>query len=266
MRKDNTDSELQVKSPSWLWAQLRRLGSVAILATRALTWTYGHLVAAWVVLASSASYGVDSLRRYSYVALNPTQRRAAMQDRWFFWRARRFGAKIRFRTFALLIRGRNSLSAKISTGRLFGEFVRLSLGNIALSIFIVLGCLSLDQLLLTHTQSWKEWFGAYYTASDYSIYSSFLGTLAGVSGVFLGLYFTAVSVVASTGYATAPPNLRSLILREHAGSVYVTFVVRLGSMSPTEHPTDGLVLPGQRSVTHVGQGPQNFRYSGNPGG
>lgn len=45
-------------------------------------------------------------------------------------------------------------------------------------------------------------------------------TLAQMAGTLLGLYFTAISVVVSTGYARVPPEIRALMIRDEASSLY----------------------------------------------
>ena len=48
-----------------------------------------------------------------------------------------------------------------------------------------------------------------------------LGIVAQVAGVFLALYFTAVSVVASTVYAKVPGEIRELLMKEKVGNSYI---------------------------------------------
>ena len=52
---------------------------------------------------------------------------------------------------------------------------------------------------------------------------------AQVTGVFLGLYFTAVSVVASTAYGNVPPELRSVLIEDEVGNVYLKLVGYTGA-------------------------------------
>ena len=55
---------------------------------------------------------------------------------------------------------------------------------------------------------------------DASTYVSLLTTLASIAGTFLGLYFTAISLVLSTSYADAPDDVRKLLMREKTGNLY----------------------------------------------
>ena len=66
---------------------------------------------------------------------------------------------------------------------------------------------------------------------DKDAISQFLGTVAGVAGVFLGLYFAAISVVASSMFANVPGVVREQLVREKAGTLYVKGLALLTSTS-----------------------------------
>jgi hypothetical protein len=55
-------------------------------------------------------------------------------------------------------------------------------------------------------------------------YISFLGTVAAVSGVFIGLYFAAISTIAGSIYANVPSNIRQLLAHERVGNTYMLFL------------------------------------------
>jgi len=58
-----------------------------------------------------------------------------------------------------------------------------------------------------------------------------LSIIASISGIFLGLYFTAISVVASSIFARVPSDLRELLLKEKVGYQYIKILVILTSTS-----------------------------------
>lgn len=60
-------------------------------------------------------------------------------------------------------------------------------------------------------------------------YVQLLSTVAAVSGVFLALYFTAVSAVASSIYGSVPNNVRELMVRDRLGNAYVKIIAFLTS-------------------------------------
>ncbi len=68
------------------------------------------------------------------------------------------------------------------------------------------------------------------------------GVLAQISGLILGLYFTAMSVVVSTVYSKVPENIRNLIAKEKVGDKYINILMLLGTTSLIEL---GIILQGQ---------------------
>src|SRR5262249_39713335 len=70
-----------------------------------------------------------------------------------------------------------------------------------------------------------------YQHIDPPIYFTLVTGLLGVSGIFLGLYFTAVSVVASTVYARVPDSVREILMEEKVGNLYISEVATLASVT-----------------------------------
>ena len=62
-------------------------------------------------------------------------------------------------------------------------------------------------------------------------YDVLLETVAGVAGVFIGLYFTAVTAIAAAVYIRVPDDLRSLIIKDRIGSSYVAWVAVTAALS-----------------------------------
>src|SRR5256886_10161228 len=58
-----------------------------------------------------------------------------------------------------------------------------------------------------------------------------LNTVVQIAGLFLTLYFTAISVIASTVYARVPGDVRTLAVDEKVGNVYIRIVAILGAVS-----------------------------------
>jgi len=79
---------------------------------------------------------------------------------------------------------------------------------------------------------WKDFliFLNFYRVSlseHLSSLSAFLTIVASISGIFLGLYFTAISVVASSAFKTVSDNLRRLFLNERVGIYYMKILTLL---------------------------------------
>ena len=70
-------------------------------------------------------------------------------------------------------------------------------------------------------------------APDPGAYDVLLQAVAGVTGVFLALYFTAVSTVAASVYVNVPHDIRSLIVRDRVGGIYVTGTAFTTALSVT---------------------------------
>jgi hypothetical protein len=66
---------------------------------------------------------------------------------------------------------------------------------------------------------------------DSATFEATLSALLAMSGVLLGLYLAAVSVVASTVYARVPDNVRQILLRAKVGNFYLGALVKLASVS-----------------------------------
>lgn len=66
---------------------------------------------------------------------------------------------------------------------------------------------------------------------DSNAYVQMLATVAGIAGVFLGLYFTAVSTVISNTYSYVSGDIRELILKDRLGNIYVRLVAFLTALA-----------------------------------
>jgi hypothetical protein len=75
---------------------------------------------------------------------------------------------------------------------------------------------------------------------DGSAFRELLSVTAQIAGLFLGLYFTAVSVVASTTYSRVSSDVRSLLTREKVGNFYIGGVAFLAMVC--------LLLLGARAI------------------
>ena len=60
--------------------------------------------------------------------------------------------------------------------------------------------------------------------SDNGDYGTLLATIAGIGGVFIGLYYTAISAVGGAIYSRVPNNVRDLLAQDRIGNVYMRFL------------------------------------------
>lgn len=59
---------------------------------------------------------------------------------------------------------------------------------------------------------------------DDTSYTGFLGTIAGICGVFIALYYAAISTISTAVYNKTPNNMRDLFTREKYGNSYIKFL------------------------------------------
>ncbi len=64
-------------------------------------------------------------------------------------------------------------------------------------------------------------------------YATFLSAVAGICGVFIGLYYAALTSVGSAIYAKTPNNIRALFSQERSGNVYMRFLSTLALLCIT---------------------------------
>jgi hypothetical protein len=55
-------------------------------------------------------------------------------------------------------------------------------------------------------------------------YVTLLATISGIGGVFIGLYYAAISTIGGSIYAKVPNNIRDLLAQERIGNVYMHFL------------------------------------------
>jgi hypothetical protein len=87
---------------------------------------------------------------------------------------------------------------------------------IALALVVLMDVFNEDVQAVTRSWGWP--------AIDPNAYDALFETIAAVTGVFLALYFTAVSNVAASVYVNVPHDIRALIVRDKLGNLYVTGV------------------------------------------
>jgi hypothetical protein len=150
-----------------------------------------------------------------------------------YWRARAVGARALFALRAASFRVRGWARAARETGSILYSFGRIVTFTSLTAAALLLLFAILEHFLLAQPSPLPgpNWLRALYSTIDFEVLDSILLTLLQVVGVFLGLYFTAVSVVASTVYANLQADIRNLLTREKIGNFYLKLIVFLGVLS-----------------------------------
>lgn len=152
-----------------------------------------------------------------------------------FWRVRYGLGWVNFRR----LRTGFQFKSGIGTARTEAQYWRaISRGSILPIILAVLVSLALyffeRNLSFFSNVGWihDSFIGQYLSHElDNDTYVQMLTVIAGVTGVFLGLYFTAVSTVISNAYSSVSGDVRDLILKDRLGNNYVKLVAFLTALS-----------------------------------
>ena len=130
------------------------------------------------------------------------------------WAIRKFFQSIGFRAFRRLFVLQHRILEGNIRRRTFGALVWNCIGQILKALFIALLLVTLGQFLPSNIRSWLPELNG-------DTYTNLIATITAIGGIFIGLYYTAISVVAGTIYATVPNNIRDLLARERVGNVYM---------------------------------------------
>jgi hypothetical protein len=158
-----------------------------------------------------------------------------------YWRFRGRAKNLGFKSAREIWATRRSARSWREKGSVFGVVLWEILFRIVLSLGVVASVTFLERL-----KGVEVWLDVL-TLSD-GAQLAMISTLAVMAGTFLGLYFTAISVVVSTGYARVPPEIRGLMIRDEVSSMYfgvlaqfaavmtvmlaeLAFAIRLGALN-----------------------------------
>ena len=138
-----------------------------------------------------------------------------------YWKARSGLRQLRFVCFRALFGARiRARETRIFTSS-FGALVRVSLFDVVVGIGLAVAL----QVVSLHIGRWSHKHG--FLVEDAGIYGALLGAVAGMGGLFIGLYYAAVSTVASSIYQSVPNDIRGLLARDRLGTSYMRFLAVL---------------------------------------
>lgn len=157
-----------------------------------------------------------------------------------YWIRRRHMRRARLLLSRIFFEARNWVRSRRESASILSEISRIVATQLFTAIILISGLEVLEQILKTYVGAPVGWIlsqDAGHALESYllkvrvdpSIYTEILTTTIQVAGVFLGLYFAAVSVVASTVYARVQGDVRNLLVREKVGNFYIRTVALLGA-------------------------------------
>jgi hypothetical protein len=134
-----------------------------------------------------------------------------------FWRLRATIQRLRFSILSRLFRVRYFARRERTNTGILLSILQVTGYQLLLAISIAAGLQLLELVLVPRVVSW-------WPIPDQANYVSWLGTIAQIGGVFIALYFTAVTAAAAAIYTRVPNNIRDLLARERVGNVYIRYL------------------------------------------
>jgi hypothetical protein len=131
-----------------------------------------------------------------------------------YWYFRRIGQRWSFHTRKWNFHAKSFVRGTAEGASIFTEIVRSIFWQFTFAIVIVVIFCVFERF--GETRQWP----IVSRGIDAAAQLNFFATLLQVSAGFLALYFTAISVVTSTGYARTPSRVRFLVMQEQVGSLY----------------------------------------------
>lgn len=162
------------------------------------------------------------------------------RNRWF-WKSKYYLGSALFNVNKLNFKLQEKSRESKENFSIFRELVRIISGSLLLALFLTVALPIAEDLLLRLLDSSNLLFSKQLLVyakvlkdeltHSSSTFDQLLTLIASVSGVFIGLYFTAISVVASSIFARVPGNLRDVFLKEKVGNVYIKVLTLVTAIS-----------------------------------
>ncbi len=156
-----------------------------------------------------------------------------------YWFWRQWLSLIQFRIRRSLFTLREKWRETRDSGSILRVLTTTILGKVLFAVAVVISVEVLERLVLSYGPTIKTYIPLalqdpistlkHLTKRDPATYASVLSTLAQVAGVFLALYFTAVSVAVSSVYSRVQEDVRLLLMRDKVGNHYINIVAFLAA-------------------------------------
>jgi hypothetical protein len=134
-----------------------------------------------------------------------------------FWRIRARWQQLKFQILSRIFTVKYSAAEEGTNLNILMQFFSVTAWQLFFAITVVIGLQTLELALINYLA--PRW-----PIPKPDIYASWLATLAQISGIFIALYFTAVTAAASAIYAQVPNNVRDLLARERVGNAYIRYL------------------------------------------
>lgn len=144
--------------------------------------------------------------------------RRRLIDHKYYWKIRAlisaYKLKYRSRKFFL----KNNIKSEMANAYALYATLASTIKTVAVAI-IITALLHLADKYAAPVLALSGW-----KVPNESDYVTFLACVAGIGGVFIGLYYAALTSVGSAIYAKVPNNIRELLVKERSGNAYMRFL------------------------------------------
>jgi hypothetical protein len=153
---------------------------------------------------------------------NRTIRRFAAQTWPAYWRARSRWSRIRFLVHRKVFDTRRTNADWLQSASVWRQILQEAVGPLLWAIAVIATLHLSERGAVLMWPAIDPWLRAH--TPERATYASLLSTVVQTGGIFLTLYFTTLSLVASTSYARVSNDVRAAVIREKGGSVYLRHV------------------------------------------
>ena len=140
-----------------------------------------------------------------------------------FWKARNAFSRLGFFYYRTLFGIKHRVQEGGTTTKSLFSLLWSILGQLILALLITVG------LQFTNSYFVPLFMKIGVTIPQESDYGNLLVAVISIGGVFIGLYYAAISAVGGAIYARLPNNIRDLLAKEQVGNVYMRFLALLTS-------------------------------------
>ena len=143
----------------------------------------------------------------------------------FFWKARNAFSRLGFFSYRMLFGIKHRVQEGSATTKSLFSLLWSILAQLVLAIFITIG------LQFTNSYFVPFFIKIGVTIPQESDYGNLLVAVISIGGVFIGLYYAAISAVGGAIYARVPNNIRDLLAQEQIGNAYMRLLALLTSFA-----------------------------------
>mgnify|MGYP000154695227 CR=1 FL=1 len=142
---------------------------------------------------------------------------SAAQSEWY-WKFRKTIYDLKFKIKRLIYSTKRKYLENAKESRVFRSLISQSFFPIILPVI-------LTTVLHSTSDVYKQFFLQFsIEVIGKESYTTLLGIITSVSGLFLGLYFTAITSITSVTYVNVPNNIRNLITGDRLSHTYYQFL------------------------------------------